>query len=149
MPEALDFALIEAETPVCQVFRVAVENVTPLWPQVAPLVTRGLAGHVTHDAEDVRRMLLGQTLQLWVQWSDRVEAVAVSEFAVYPKGVWVRIFLAAAASDSHLDGEAFLASLSQWRDMHGCQGFEAIGRMGWLRRFPDMRFVGAVMRSER
>lgn len=148
MPDAFTFdAIADTEAHPRQVFRVSVENVTPIWPQVAPVVERVLRGHLTHDVEDVRRLIMGQSAQLWVQYTDHVEAVIVSEFVSYPKGVWVRIWLVGAANGEEMDSAMCLASLSQWRDMHGCKGFEAMGRMGWLRRYPEMKFVGALMRS--
>ncbi len=131
------------------IFRVAVEHVMPLWPQLEPLVERALEGHLPHDAEDVRKALLGGNTQLWVQWDDeRVEALAITEFAVFPKGVWVRVNLVAARPDARLDSEAFLAALTQWKEMHGCRGLEAIGRVGWARRFPGMKQVGVLLRSD-
>ena len=144
---AFDFATIDV-TPEAQVFRVAVENVTPLWPQVAPLVTRALCGQPTHDDEDVRRMIMGGAAQLWVQWAERVEAIAVSEFAVYPKGVWVRVWLVGADPSAQMMAKEFGDAIEHWRAANGCRGIEAIGRMGWLRRYPQVKFVGAVMRTE-
>jgi hypothetical protein len=148
MPDSFAFdPITEPETVSRQVFRVSVDNVTPLWPQVEPIIARVLRGHLTHDTEDVRRLIMGQSAQLWVQYSDGVEAIVVSEFVSYPKGVWLRIWLVGTAEGATMDSAACLASLSQWRDMHGCKGFEAMGRMGWLRRYPELKFVGALMRS--
>lgn len=131
-----------------QVFRVSQENVTPLWPQAEPLIERALHGSVTHDVEDIRKMILGGAAHLWAQWSDWLEAIAVSEFAPYPRGIWVRVWLAAVADGARFDDAKFFAVLDHWREMHGCRGFEAIGRLGWLRRVPGARFIGAVMRTE-
>jgi hypothetical protein len=131
------------------VFRVALEYVTPLWPQLEPLVARALEGHLPHDVEDMRKMLLGGNTQLWVQWDgERVEAMAMTEFAPFPQGVWVRVILVAARPDARLDSEAFFTAITQWKDMHGCRGLEAIGRVGWARRFPSMKQVGVLLRSD-
>jgi hypothetical protein len=139
-------ALKPAEAPR-SVFMVAVENVMPLWPQWEPLLIRALRGAETHDALDVRRMVLGEQAHLWVQWAGRLEAFVVTEFAHYPKGTWLRLWLTAAAPDCEQDTTMTEDALAVWKDAHNCRGYEVIGRMGWLRRFPEMRFVGAVMRT--
>lgn len=133
--------------PVSSVLRVGLENITPLWPQAQPLVVRALRGTGTHDDEDVRRLLLGGCAQLWAQYAGQLDAMLISEFVNYPKGVWLRIWLAAARADVRMDDLAFYEALTAWRDQHKCRGFEIIGRLGWLRRLPDARFIGAIMRS--
>jgi hypothetical protein len=130
-----------------RVFPVVVDNLTPAWPQLVPLVTRALKGIVTHEPADVLRMLQDEHAQLWVQWSSRLEAMVVTEFAYYPQGRWLRLWLAASADDADFDMTAFEDVLSQFRDDNECRGFELIGRMGWLRRFPEARFVGVIMRT--
>jgi hypothetical protein len=143
---SFEFAPIEPEHRA-SVFRVAVENVTPIWPQVEPLVVRALCGQPTHDAEDVRRMLLGNAAQLWIQWAERVEAICVSEFVAYPKGIWVRVWLVGADPVAKMTDAGFADAIEHWREANGCRGIEAIGRLGWLRRYPQVKFVGAVMRT--
>lgn len=129
------------------ILRVAPENVTPLWAQAEPLVTRALLGRPTHDAEDVRRMVMAQHCQLWAQWREPVlEALIVTEFAVYPKGVWVRVWLGGARRDTEMDDDGFLSAVMKWAEAHQCRGFEATGRHGWLRRFPAAAAEGLVMR---
>jgi len=130
-----------------RVFQVSVENVMPLWPMWEPMLNRALRQVETHDALDVRRMVLGEQAHLWVQWNDVLEAFVVSEFVTYPKGVWLRLWLAAAAPDAELRDDLFEDTLAVWKDAHNCRGFEVIGRMGWLRRFPEARFCGAVLRT--
>jgi hypothetical protein len=130
-----------------QIVRVSVDNVTPLWDQVGPLVEAALRGRVTHDAEDIRKILMAQACQLWVQWNDPlVDAMVVTEFAAYPKGVWVRVWMAAARPDAKMDDDGFLRIITQWADHHQCRGFEVTGRHGWLKRFPDAKAEGLLMR---
>jgi len=142
-----------------RVFQVSVENVMPLWPSWEPMLRRALRQVETHDATDVRRMVLGEQAHLWVQWNGSatqgvtsgplpaLEAFVVSEFVVYPKGTWLRLWLAASAPEADLRDDLFEDALALWKDAHSCRGFEVIGRMGWLRRFPEARFCGAVMRT--
>lgn len=135
------------------VFRCAVENISGLWPQLDALFSPLVSKRPTHTMDDVRRMLLGQACQLWVQWergNPELDAAAVTEFAAYPRGVWVRVWLAAARPGVAFDEEGLVGALDDWRVHHNCRGFEEIGRIGWLRRlqrrFPNATFEGAVMR---
>lgn len=130
-----------------KVFPVTVENVMPIWPQWEPLLKIALRNAETHDALDVRRAVLGEQAHLWAQWSDRLEAFVVTEFATYPKGVWLRLWLAGCVHDADFNSEALEDALAAFKDAHNCRGYELIGRMGWLRRFPEARFVGVVMRT--
>lgn len=134
-------------TDDARIFLVSVENVLPLWPQWEPLVTRALRGIPTHEPADVRRAVLGEMAHLWAQWTERLEAFVVTEFVNYPRGRWLRLWLAASAPGTDFNSGAFEDALSQWRDVNGCRGFEIIGRMGWLRRFPTAKFEGVIMRT--
>ncbi len=130
-----------------EVFPASVENVIQLWPRWEPLLRRALKGIETHQPIDIRRAVLGEQAHLWVQWTGRLEAFVVTEFVDYPQGRWLRLWLAATADGVEFAQDKFLEVLSAWRDANDCRGFELIGRMGWLRRFPDARFVGVIMRT--
>lgn len=135
------------DNEVAQVMRVMPEHVTALWPQLMAVFAPALAMSSTHDAESVRRALLTGKAQLWAQIDgNAVQAAATTEFVDYPKGVFVRVWLAGALRDCKMNEGAFFDLMEAWRVMHGCIGFEAIGRHGWLRRFPDARVEGLVMR---
>lgn len=131
------------------ILRVLAENVTPVWPQVSELLAPAVAMRPTHDMEDVRLSLLGGNSQLWIQWTgpgEPVEAALVSELAAYPRGVWVRIWLDGAHRGRSQDDAGFLAALTAFRAQVGARGFEAVGRSGWVRRFPQVTVEGLVMR---
>lgn len=129
------------------IFRVMPENITGLWPQLKPLIDLGLRGVPTHDAEDVRRCLFTPTCQLWGQFDiPLLEAVVISEFVSYPKGIWLRTWIAAALSKPGMDLDEFLAKLTAFARETNCRGFEAIGRHGWIRRIPEAVCDGLLMR---
>lgn len=129
------------------IFRVAPENITGLWPQLAPLVNQGLRGVATHDVEDVRRCLFMPTCQLWGQFDiPTLEAIVISEFVSYPKGVWLRAWIAAALPEPGMETEEFLALLTAFARENNCRGFEAAGRHGWMRRVPEATVDGLLMR---
>ena len=129
------------------IFRVTLDNIAGLWPQVEPLVAQGLRGAPTHDAEDVRKMLYTGSCQLWVQCDiPVVEAAVISEFVAYPKGVWFRVWIAAAKPDPGMDTDEFLEKLTSFARQNNCAGFEAIGRHGWARRIKEAKIEGLLMR---
>lgn len=127
--------------------RVMPENVTPLWPQLEGLFVPALVLVSTHTPEDIRRALMVGRAQLWAQISgDVVEAAATTEFIDYPVGLYVRVWLAAARKDRRFDTDAFFDMMNRWREQNRCVGFEAIGRVGWLRKFPDAGAEGLILR---
>lgn len=129
------------------IFRVAPENVAALWSQLQPLIEKGLRGTPTHDAEDVRKCLYVPTCQLWGQFDiPTLEAIVISEFVSYPKGIWLRAWIAAALPEPGMETEEFLAKMTAFARDNKCAGFEAIGRHGWARRFPDAQVEGLLMR---
>lgn len=129
------------------VFRVAVENITPLWPQLEPLLEKPLTMRPTHDTEDVRKLLMGQVCHLWVQMDGSIlEAFVITEFSAYPKGVWLNAWLAAARDDARFDYWRFRDVLCDWAISHQCRGVSAIGRVGWLKKYPEARYEGVCVR---
>ncbi len=139
---------MDAIGPSHQIMRVAPENVTPLWPQVQPLIESVVKQVPTHTCEDVRLMLMNMRAHLWIQWDgQQVEAVFVTEFVPYPQGVWLRFWIVAARKDHKLDQEAFVDTLRAFGIANGCRGFEWCGRVGWMRARPYAKLEGVVMRE--
>lgn len=130
-----------------EIVRVNTENVTPLWPQVAPLIEPILVAVGTHDIEDVRKALLVTQAHLWVQWTGEVEAAVVTDFSSYPKGVWLRIWLMGTKPGAKIEWAKFQALLDDFKKAHGCVGTEIWGRGGWARRYMDARRDFIVLRK--
>lgn len=130
------------------VFKVSYENIEPLWAQVAPLVELGLRGTPTHEVEDVKRALYTQSCQLWAQCDmPIVEAIFITEFASYPRGLWLRAWMGAADPNGPgMDHAEFFRVIGGWAREHGCRGLEAVGRHGWLKHYPTARIEGLFMR---
>lgn len=138
-------AVAEIERPPA-IMRIMPDNVMPLWPQFAALFTPAMRAVSTHTIEDVRKAILAMRAQLWAQMSgDTVEAAATTEFVEYPAGLFVRVWLAGARKDCRFDDSGFYSLMDRWREANGCVGFEAIGRHGWLRKFPA-RVEGLILR---
>jgi len=129
------------------IMRVMPENVTSMWRQVEELFLPALAMVSTHTAEDVRRAVMTMRAQLWAQIDGTVvQAAATTEFVDYPVGMYVRVWLAGARKGVKFDEEGFHHVMDNWRVHHNCVGFEAIGRHGWLKRFPEAKVEGLVLR---
>jgi len=140
-------APIDIPAILAPVMRVMPENITPLWPQLEPLLRAALTMVSTHTAEDVRRSLMAMRAQLWAQMNgNRLEAAATTEFVDYPVGMYVRVWHAGALKGCRMNTEAFFEVLDAWRMQNDCIGFEAIGRHGWARRFPEARIEGLILR---
>ena len=129
------------------VFRVAVENITPLWPQIEKLLEIPLGMRPTHNAEDVWKLLMAMQSQLWVQMAGTtVEACVVTEFSAFPRGVWLRCWLAGARDDARFDYWRFFEVLQKFARDNGCRGISGDGRIGWLRKYPNAQFEGISAR---
>jgi len=130
-----------------EIMRIMPEHVTPLWPQFEAIFVPALRLVSTHTPEDVRRAVLIGRAQLWAQMDGgTVEAAATTEFVDYPVGVFVRVWLAGCRSDRDFMYDGFYELMERWRENNRCVGFEAIGRHGWLRKFPRAKVEGLVMR---
>lgn len=145
---------MDAVTPVTDlppevqtVFRVSVDNVHLVWPQLEKLLALPLALRPTHNADDVYKMLLAQMVQLWVQLDGaKLEAFVITEFEVCPRGVWLRAWLAGADNEARFDSWRMEEAIVAWAKTNNCRGISAAGRLGWLRKFPAAKFEGALMR---
>lgn len=128
------------------ILRVMPTNVTELWPQIEPLIIAATDGPMTHTTDDVRRELMASHAELWIQWSDRVEAACVTRFMSHPRGLWLRIWLLGAAPMVGMDWPGFRRLIEIWGRAHNCVEMEFHGRLGWARKFPDARVIGIVAR---
>lgn len=139
------------------IFPVDPENVHRVWPDIEPLIKRvlGKAHARTFEPEHVRRRLIDGTARLLAQWgSNGPEALVVTDIAEYPRGKWVRIWLAATAVMRRMDIDGMAFHVKRLCKITGCRGFECVGRLGWMRRleplFPDVPIAveAAVMRPQ-
>ena len=147
----IDTLPIPTPTPILlpdhTIIRVAPENITPLWPQVEPLMQLGIHGVPTHTTEDVRHQLMSMAAHLWIQWADRVEAVCVTQFMAYPTGVWLRVWLGAVYPQHKFDTQGFYNTVTAFRRANNCRGLEVVGRVGWMKLFPQARLEGVLLRE--
>lgn len=126
--------------------RVMPENITPLWDQLAPLIEVELRTIPTHDVEDIRKLLLSGNAQLWIQWSECVEAMVITEFVSYPRGLALRAWMGAVAPGYTMNRRGLFKIVTQFARRHRCRWIDACGRYGWLRAFPEAECTGMFMR---
>lgn len=138
----------QAEVSAVSVFRVAMENISAIWPQIEPLIAIELAGVPTHEPEDVRRILLANRANLWVQWTDAVDAMAITDFVSYPRGVALRAWLGAVKKGAKFERARFYTEMERWARRNECRWIEGCGRVGWLKVFPETRYAGMFMRVD-
>jgi hypothetical protein len=132
------------------VFRIAPPEITATWERVVGFFAPIFADCKTHNEEDVRLSLLIQTSQLWIQWNAEtkvIEAAFVTEFANYPRGLWVRLWLAGVNGNVKVDYDAVRGAITVWAKQNKALGFEITGRQGWLRKLCEARLEGVCLRS--
>lgn len=131
------------EKVITMVYPANIENV---WPQVMPLLSPVLALHGTHGAEDIRKACMGGNAQLWIQWTDKVEAAVVTEFVSYPKGLWFRFWLAGALKGAEILWSKFYETLAEFAKKNNCKGIEDCGREGWSHYAPQAKKMFSMRR---
>lgn len=112
-------------------------NVSKAWPQVARVLKPVVDLIGTHDIEDVRRAIVSGKSQLWVQWNQATghcESALVSEFQDFPKGLFLNVWLFAAAEGKEPNEDEFEKQLFNFAFANGCIGMKHEGRKGWQRR---------------
>jgi hypothetical protein len=142
---------VQEETEVVEraVFRVQLTDISATWELVKGYFAPVFAEAKTHTPEDVRLILLRQGAQLWVQWNlgtQAIEAAFVTEMVIYPRGVWVRLWLGGAQPGAKVDYQAVRGAMTLFATQNGAMGFEITGRHGWLRKFPEAVVEGLMMR---
>lgn len=117
-----------------------------LWPQVAPLIEKGLeyAGGC-FGLEDVRQSLTLHRRQLWVDGLD-VRCVLVTEPIDYPLKRVLHVFLVAGRLPR--DWRDLWRGIERWAAAQGCSDIEIRGRPGWIRRLPDYEVPMVFLRKE-
>lgn len=122
-------------------------NIEQAWLYLHPLLQPAVATSGTHDMEDVRKSLLGGQSQVWVQWKNSFDAAVVTEFITYPKGVWLRFWLAGAKKGAEINWQKFFDTLVAFAKDNKCNGIEDCGRTGWSKYCPkEVKQVGIVRR---
>jgi hypothetical protein len=126
---------------------VAPKDVASLWSQLEDLVISALRGCPTHDADDVKVLLIDGSCQLFIQFDRHVEAIGITSIVTHPKGKWLNVWLVAAHKATPLRTATFLSAVNEFRKEQGCRGFQSSStRPGWLKRNPSWIQEGVSLR---
>lgn len=116
---------------------VYAEHVNKAWPQASALLKPAVDRIMTHDIEDVRKMILAGKAQLWVQYNSEtkaIDAALVSEFENFPKGLFLNVWLYGVAKGKEALEAEFEQHMFNLADANQCVGIKHTGRKGWLQR---------------
>lgn len=122
-------------------------NISAAWPHVAPILAPAVERSGTHTIEDVRKSLLNGSAQLWLQWTEKVEAAVVTEIINYPLVSTVRVWLGGAPEPEKGNWAKLNEMIRDFGRLNKCRFIECVGRDGWLKLFPDAEKHAVVMRA--
>lgn len=120
---------------MADIFKVLPAHVMTVWPQVSRMLQPAVDRAGTHTIEDVRKKVITGYSDLWVQCAgDKVSAAMVTEFAHFPKGIWLNMWLAGAAKETPFEDALWEPHIIEFARFNGCTGIHWIGRKGWRER---------------
>lgn len=110
-------------------------NVGKAWPQVSSVLKPAVDRVGTHTIENVRQDILSGKSQLWVQWKNgQCEAALVTRFDPFPVGLFLSVWLFAAADGKTPNEEELEKNIFDFAYANGCVGMRHEGRKGWERK---------------
>lgn len=113
-------------------------NVMGVWPGAAFLLTPAVDAMGTHDIEDIRKAVMAGMAQLWIQYTDKIEAALVTEFKAFPKGLWLNVWLMGAGQEGYNE-DAFEWNIFEFAKKNNCIGIMETGRKGWERKHKHLK----------
>lgn len=123
------------------------ENIEAIWPQIIPLLQPALKIAETHNIHDVKDAIDFGKAQLWVQWNEgAVDAAVTTEIVNYPRGTWLRFWLAGAQPKTDILWDKFYESLYNFAKKHKFVGIEDCGRNGWSKYAPHAKKIAILRR---
>lgn len=121
---------------------VPTEDVPNVWGLVEPL----LAASAERCGERLGHwvnLLAAGNMQLWIAWSDRVEAAVVTEIVTSQTEKTCNVV--ACGGFTARRWVHLLNDIEDWARANGCTLARIVGREGWQRMFPDYERVGVVL----
>jgi hypothetical protein len=117
------------------------EDVAGIWPLVEDFLGAS-AKDCDLTPDQFRDMASVGDIQLWVAWSDRCEAAALTRVIDIPRGVVCELFLCGGEGIDRW--KRFLSDLETWAAQQGCGIFRVVGRPG-LAKLEGYKMTGIVM----
>jgi hypothetical protein len=119
-------------------------EVPSLWPYAARFIE--MADEKVHfenkaDLKEVLPGLLDGTKQLWIlHRGQEMIGAGVTEIHQYPKKKICRVVALGSEPNTMPEWFAQWSRITEWARAQRCEGFEIIGRRGWVRRTASLGF---------
>tara|TARA_R110000764_G_scaffold178179_3_gene264336 strand:- start:337 stop:765 length:429 start_codon:yes stop_codon:yes gene_type:complete len=113
-----------------------------LWDEVKPMLEKGIAhGDGELDINDILKLLVERSMQLWVVYNSNEEAIAmagVTEIVNYPKSKICRaVVLGGEGVDMWI---AHIEGIEEWAKSMNCDKVEAYGRRGLAKKMEKVGY---------
>ena len=117
-----------------------------VWSAVEPLLAPALMRGGEMTMQTLAEALRDGRLVLWLAWSGRLEAAAVTEIADTIAG---RVCcIVACGGRDRANWLALRADLETYARRAGCARMRIYGRKGWTRVLPDYRATRIILEKE-
>lgn len=143
--------MAEITTIMPTIFGVPSWEAKNAWPLVEPLLAPSIAlTKGAYEPEDVLKEIEAQDAQLWVAYTDNaVLGAVVSKIVIYPrKRVLFCTFVGGIEGRLADWWGAMYERLKEAKTAKQCDRIEGIGRRGWARQLPDMKYAGDYLMAE-
>ena len=121
---------------------VPYSSIDDIWGEVKPMLAKGIAhGDGELDLDDIHRLLIERSMQLWVVYNsdeDQIAMAGVTEIVSYPKSKICRaVVLGGDGVDRWL---SHIAGIEEWAKSKGCDKLEAYGRRGLAKKMEQIGY---------
>jgi hypothetical protein len=116
------------------------------WPVVEPWIASAMTG-ADHSADDVRRHIEKDTMQLWLAWDKKPIGCCVTEIVESKRGVACNLVVVAGErfdTWAHLEDD-----IAQWAKGLGAVRLTLTGRRGWVRRLAGTGWAETMVTLEK
>tara|TARA_R100000963_G_C4629413_1_gene94872 strand:- start:757 stop:1188 length:432 start_codon:yes stop_codon:yes gene_type:complete len=125
--------------------RVPVLYLDKVWGRVEPFLKRAVdVSRGRYDMPSLYEEVKAARQQLWVIYTADEEIVCsfTTQFMYYPLRVNLSVSFIGSDDNSisKEDWVDIVLELMDWGRVHGCSGFESVGRRAWGRIFKDIGF---------
>lgn len=116
------------------------DKIAVVWPDVKPLVQRGLMHSVgEYSVEDIYMMIAVGRMQLWVVSEDiELRGIIITELLPYPREYICQVVIVAGDEIDRWDHH--LNAVEEWALELGATSMRAYGRLGWKPRAKEHEY---------
>jgi hypothetical protein len=132
--------------PSAELVCVDPARVAEFWPHVRPLIEAAMRrGDLDAFAPVEAAVLQGRAL-LWLAWSNKIEAAAITQIA---QSEWRKVVEIVACGGRDMSNWLpLIAGIEQYARAEGATAVRIVGRKGWARTLNDYREHRVVLEKE-